>query len=317
MLLITVVTLISFSGLFQTNNSVETYSLMKCSIVLFLIPFWAIAQEPDNAQLYLSLKNQLTTHPNDLKCVLDPKLSKSYVRTYDCYNIQNRLTKQLNRKPRLYGDTFSSITRPYLKNMPNSITDTYLIGDMKDSKPFNGFFMYPGTNIWLIFDFYLNGKRLFQVYGDLLAASMVEDTETSFTALTEKNIFVNGRLKSGIDVTPVRIKKGIVDIVRKVNNFKTTGFILTLFGKHSPEYIEIRPTAQGYELMCIGKNGVKVIYHPAGKKFVFYDWEGKVTAKPKRLNSDHYSITLEKLASALAYHSVDAEALKTFVKERW
>ncbi|WP_374951057.1 hypothetical protein [Mucilaginibacter sp.] len=201
--------------------------------------------------------------------------------------------------------------------MPNSTTDTYLIGDMKNGKPFNGFFIYPRTNIWLIFDFYLNGKRLFQVYNDLLTASMVEDTETSFTAISNKNIFVNDRLKSGIEVTPVRVKKGIVDIARNVNNFRTTGFILTLFDNRSPEYIEIRPIAHGYELISTDKNTIEVTYHASGKKLVFRDLEGRVLTKSKRFNSDHYSITLEKLAYTLKYRLVDAESLERFVKEQW
>jgi hypothetical protein len=290
---------------------------MKYLILLFLIPFSSFGAEPDTAQLYLSFNNTLTTHPSALKCVVNSKLSKSYVHTYDCYNAHHQLIKQLNRKPRLYGDTYSALTRPYLKFMPNSITDTYLIGDMKDGKPFNGFFMYPGTNIWLIFDFYLNGKRLFQIYNDLLAASMVKDTENSFTAIGEKNIFINGQLQSGIEVMPVNVKKGIVDIVRQVNKFQTTGFILTLFDNNYPEYLEIRPIAHGYQLVCRDKNSINVTYNLKGRKLVFYDWQGRVAAKPKRLNKEHYSTALEKLAYTLNYKSVDAEALKQFVTQQW
>lgn len=291
--------------------------IMKYLILLLLFPFLSLAQQADEARLYLSYDNQLTTRSSNLKCVFNPKLSKNYVLTYDCYNANHQLIKQLNRKPRLYAEAYSVIAKPYFKNMPNSITDTYLIGDMKNGKPFNGFFMYTGSNIWLIFDFYLNGKRLFQVYSDLLTAGMVKDTETSFTAIGEKNTFVNGRLQSGIEVTPVTVKRGVADIVRMAKIFRTTGFVLTLFDRNSAESIEIRPITDGYELTCMYKNSIRVTYHASGRRFTFYDWKNRKSAKPERLNSDLYSITLEKLAYALKYKSVDAETLKKFIIEQW
>ncbi|MET3980959.1 hypothetical protein ABIB62_004095 [Mucilaginibacter sp. UYP25] len=290
---------------------------MKYLILLLLIPVGTFGQQPDTARLYLTLNNQLTTHRNGLECKFNNKLSKSYVLTYDCYNTRHQLVKQLNRKPRLYDNTYSALTQPYFKMMPNSITDTYLIGDLKNGKPYNGFFIYPGTNIWLIFDFYQNGKRLFQVFNDLLPASRVKDTENSFTAISKKNTFVNGRLQSGIEVTPVTVKKGIVDIIREVDQYQTVGYILTMYSNNNPENLEIKPVNSGYQLACMGKNSIDITYSKIGKKIVFYDWKGRKVSKTKHPDNEIYSVALEKLAEVLKFKSVDADALKRFVREQW
>lgn len=115
---------------------------------------------------------------------------------------------------------------------------------------------------------------------------------------------MNGRLQSGIEVTPVSVKKGIADIVQQIDKYRTVGFILTLYAGNNPENLEIRPTARGYQLVCMDENSIEVTYNKTGREKIFYDWKGKKRSKPKHLQNDRCSIALDKLADVLNFRSM-------------
>jgi hypothetical protein len=241
---------------------------------LLLIPFLSFGQQPDKGQLYLTFNNQLTTHKSDFKCVLNKDITKSYVRVYDCYDEHNHLVKQLNYKIRLDYKVNQEATLPYVKQTDNTGYG-YLIGDMKNGKPYNGFFICPDSGLWLMFDFYLNGQRIWQFYNDPLKTIGAKRTQTNYALLNERNVFIKDQLQSGVAITQVKMNQADAEIISYVNNYKTTGFMLMFYAENFGDFIKIAPLKNSYFLQSMERNSIKVTYRAGGRTIAIFDKQGK------------------------------------------
>ncbi|MGY0039694.1 hypothetical protein [Pedobacter sp. NJ-S-72] len=164
-----------------------------------MTPLLTFAQNEKQDEFYLNSKNEITTTKSDFKCVKNEELSREYALCYDCLNAQQKIAKQLNMNLHVSAVLKKGINPIYLGNAEYS---DYLTGDLKDGKPYNGFFKQ--TNVgspWLIFDYYKNGKLIEQWYNDLYKLMMTEqDNQTAFTTVDKKNSFINGVLENGIEI---------------------------------------------------------------------------------------------------------------------
>lgn len=238
-----------------------------------LIPLLNFAQ-PAPPHRYLTYTNKLTEDKNGLNCVLDSRIIKSYVQTYNCYDKRNRLVKQLNCRPRLGYSMNWKATHAYAKYTDDP-TFGYLIGDLKNGKPYNGFFINNDSSFWLIFDFYLNGERIWQFYNDLLTTNRVKDTQTNYTILDNRSVFIHGRLQSGLAITSIKKNGTQADIATYVSNYKNTQFMLMFYGENFGDFIKISPSKSGYLLESLERNSIQITYRASGRTITIFDKEGK------------------------------------------
>ena len=238
--------------------------MYKLTLLLLMTPLLTFAQNEKQDEFYLNSKNEITATKSDFKCIKNEELSREYALCYDCLDAQQKIAKQLNMNLHVSAVLKKGINPLYLGNTNNS---DYLTGDMKDGKPYNGFFKQVSENSpWLIFSYYKDGKLIEQWYNDLYKLMMTEqDNQTAFTTIDKKTNFINGVLTDGIEVTPVRVRGGAGDIVRTVKNSKTEACRIGLFAVNAVELITLTAIPHGYLLEHAGKNGMKITFSPGGR----------------------------------------------------
>jgi hypothetical protein len=235
-------------------------------ILLFLMtPLVTFAQDEKQSGFYLNAKNEITTTKSDFKCMKNKELSGEYLQCYDCLDAQQKIAKQLHMNLHISAALKNEVDPIYLHTTDHG---DYLTGDLKDGKPYNGFFkQVNGDSLWLIFDYYKDGKLIEQWYNDFFNLVMAEqDNQTALITIDKKNSFINGVLADGIEVTPAWIKHGGGDIVRTVKNSKTAAFRIGLFAVNAVEMISVTPITHGYLLEHAGKNGMRITFTPGGRK---------------------------------------------------
>lgn len=239
--------------------------MYKLILLLLMTPILTFAQNEKKEELYLNGKNEITTAKSDFKCIKNKEVSGEYSPCYDCLDAQQKIVKQLNSNLHVSASLKNGINAIYLGKTDYG---DYLTGDLKDGKPYNGFFRHVNEgSLWLIFDYYKDGKLIEQWYNDIFKVMMAEqDNQAAFTTIDQKNSFTNGILEDGIEITPVRIKNGGGDLVRTVKNSKTTGFRIGLFAVNAAEMISVTLIPDGYLLEHAGKNGMKINFIPGGRK---------------------------------------------------
>ena len=281
-------------------------------MLLFLsLPFFAQAQFPVDG-FYLSDKNEISEVKTGIKCTKNEDLSREYIECYDCRNSNGELVKQVNRGLYLSGEIRETDAPDYIKNAGEFF---YLFGDLKDGKPFNGFFKDAETEPqWLLYNHYVNGQLTDQFYRDSFKAMLAEeDNRRAFQTLDRKNIFENGVLKSGITITNLTMKGGIAEIVRYVKPGQLSSYQIGLYGMNAVELYKISLVDQGYLLKNSGRNtSIKLTFSKDGRRREDFNAENKSEGI---LDFKHYEIGEQNQADQSRYYNFVEKNKKLFIEQ--
>lgn len=249
--------------------------MYKFLFLFFILPMSLFGQDDDQQQIYLSNDNKVSTAKSDYRCVLNKEQSREYAKCYDCYDGANKLVRQLNTNLYVSKDVMDEANKPYVKSGDNA--NYYLIGELKDGKPFNGFFKQPGASLeWKIYSLYKDGIVIQQIYNNMFKTITQEkDTEMAFTTVDSKNTFKNGSLDDGIAVTGFKIKGGAAEIMSMLKNGKPESYTIGIFAMHYGEFIKVIPLTKGYRFENLGKGAIAVEFNDTGRELKVFDEAGK------------------------------------------
>jgi hypothetical protein len=228
--------------------------------------------------LYLSADNKLSTTKSDLHCELNKEKSREYAECYDCRDASGNLVKELNKNLFVSKGMTDSQSAPYLKLDDRKMQ--YLIGDLKDGKPWNGFFKQPGGVMeFKIYGFYKDGVQVSQIYHDSLQDMVSEKESAVYSILDHKNIYQDGKLFDGMELVNDKNGDSGMGAVRFMKAGKTEKMLLGFFAMHYAELIYVNDSPDGYLIESLGRGGVKISYTEKGRTLNFFDAEKKETLR--------------------------------------
>lgn len=224
--------------------------------------------------LYLSVDNKLSTEKSDLQCNLNTEKSREYAKCYDCINTSGKVVKELNKNIFILKSLTDSHSIPYFKLDDKNAH--YLIGDLKDGKPWNGFFKQPGGVMeFKIYAFYKDGIQVYQIYHDNFKDILNEKDSGPYSILQEKNTYQDGKLFNGMELVNDQNSDRGMGAMRFVKDGKTAHVLLGLFAVNYAELIDVRETIEGYVVESMGRGGVRINYTPKGRTLDFFDDQKK------------------------------------------
>ncbi|MBE9600893.1 hypothetical protein [Pedobacter sp. MC2016-24] len=245
--------------------------MYKLILLILILPMSVFAQEEN---LYLSAGNNLSTQKSDFRCELNTSKSREYARCYDCIDASGKIVKELNKNLFIMKSLTDSQSVPYFKLDDKNAH--YLIGDLKDGKPWNGFFKQPGGVMeFKIYAFYKDGAQVYQIYHDNLKDMLTEKESGPYSVIQEKNTYQDGKLFDGMELVDDKNGDSGMGAIRFVKAGKTERTVLGLFAMHYAELIDVRESPNGYSIESLGRGGVKIGYSPKGRTLDFYDTQKK------------------------------------------
>lgn len=259
--------------------------MYKSLLLLLAIPLFSLAQDEPTEQLYLTADNQISKQKTNLKCTLNHDLSQGYVQTYDVTDPQDKIVKQLNQT--IHADDSLQPER-YASYVKSIGYEQYLVGDLKNGKPYNGFFRAKKeqVNEWLVFDFYENGVLTMQWYNDLYKTITGKDSRLNFITLNSKSTFLNGKLQTGMEIIPVHIKRGAGEVVRFADNSQTTSVMLGLYAENYGEFLKVKPLPKGFLITSLQRSSAKVTFTENGRKIEFFDASQKLVKTQHKIQAE-------------------------------
>lgn len=248
-------------------------------IILMLFPMLGYAQRNEEQQIYLTSTGAITTQKSELKCVANDELSHGYTHTYDCNAADGTLVKQLSLDIHVAETVNNNLYAAYQKHQPEY--GEYLLGELKDGKPYNGFFRASRekVNEWLLFDFYKNGQLVSQLYNNLHKTIAGRDNRLNFITLDAEGNYVNGHFQKGIAITPLHIKKAAGEVVTFIDNFKPVYIMIDLYAENYGEFVKVAPANGGFMISNIANNKLKITYNAEGRILEYYDSNNKLVNK--------------------------------------
>lgn len=242
--------------------------------LIFLILIFPMSIFAQDETLYLTADNILSTEKSDFRCELNTSKSREYARCYDCMNASGKVVKELNKNLFVLKRLTDSQSIPYFKLDDKNAH--YLIGDLKDGKPWNGFFKQPGGVMeFKIYAFYKDGIQVYQIYHDNFKDILNEKDSGPYSVLQEKNTYRDGKLFNGMELVDDRNSDSGMGATRFVKDGKTAHVLLGLFAMNYAELIDVRETSEGYVIESMGRGGVRINYTLKGRTFDFFDDQKK------------------------------------------
>lgn len=243
--------------------------MYKLILLTLFLPMSIFAQDKS---LYLSADNQLSTTKSDFSCELNTEKSREYAECYDCRDASGKRVKELNKNLFVSKSMTDSQSASYLKLDDRNMQ--YLIGDLKDGKPWNGFFkQHGGVMEFKIYGFYKDGVQVSQLYHDSLQDMISEKESAVYSILDHKNTYRDGKLFDGMELVNDKNGDSGMGAVRFVKAGKTEKMLLGFFAMHYAELIYVNDSPDGYLIESMGRGGVKISYNEKGRTLDFSDAE--------------------------------------------
>jgi hypothetical protein len=230
--------------------------------------------------IFTASVTNLSAQNNDsssYNCIENKDFSNGGNICLDCFDTDSSLVRQINKDLYIHNELINGDNTQYI-HLNSETNNKELIGYYKQGKPFNGFFINKkaSDNQWLMYDYYKDGKFVYQIYNNAFDNLKQEDTPLVYRAITSKNTFEGETLTNGIELVldeNTTGRNGSYQLIRKVKDSQTVSYEIGIFGMHFGEIFSIIPIENGYLFDSYMRNKIKITYTENGRNHEYFDSE--------------------------------------------